>query len=314
MKRLLNICLFILAFSALALNSIAQPDTLSFLHITDLHLIHNLDAYQPDLAQSRKHFGQGEVPLKQFLRTMPRKTNSNLVIATGDLVDFYKGEARNGEMTDLQVEQFSHLIRCCKVPVLLTLGNHDISAYKWKDTIRIATQSVAGQARAAWIHHIPCFREGTYYSRIFEVKGRTYRLIFLDDGYNTLLKGEQGALPYIDKAQLHWLKDQFLQSSDDVKIVFMHLPLTAANSPAGYPSELYTLLTKYPSARLILAGHNHKNAIQRFAFPEDQKMVQVQTGAFGQNPMNWRLIKLTKDQILISFPGKTVTELVIPVK
>ena len=29
---------------------------------------------------------------KQFLKTVPRITNSNLVIATGDLVDFYEGE------------------------------------------------------------------------------------------------------------------------------------------------------------------------------------------------------------------------------
>ncbi len=314
MKRLFNICLCILLFSVSALSSIAQPDTLSFLHITDLHLIFNLDAYQQDLAQSRKHFGQGEVPLKQFLKTMPRKTNSNQVIATGDLVDFYEGEARNGGMLDLQVEHFSRLIRACKVPVLLTLGNHDISAYKWKDTLRIATQTVAGQARAAWIHSVPCFRDGTYYSRIFEVKGRTYRLIFLDNGYNTVLRGEQGVLPYIDKAQLHWLKDQFLQSPDDVEIVLMHLPLTSANSPTGFPSELYALLSKNPSAKLILSGHNHKNAIQRFASLNDQKIVQVQTGSFGQSPMNWRLIKLTKDQILISFPGKTDTELMIPVK
>ena len=314
MKKLINICLFILLYCVLALNAIAQPDTLSFLHITDLHVIFNLDAYQKDLAQSRKHFGQGSVPLKQFLKTMPRKTNSNLVIATGDLVDFYEGEARNGGMPDLQVEHFSHLIRACKVPVLLTLGNHDISAYGWKDSLRTATQNVAGQARASWMRSIPCFRNGTCYSRVFEVRGRTYRLIFLDNGYNTVLQGEHGMLPYIDKAQLNWMRDQLEQSPDDVEIVLMHLPLTSTAAMSGSTNEIYTVLANHPSARMILAGHNHKNAIQGFSTNEYNKIVQVQTGAFGQNPESWRLIKLTKENILVSFPGKTETELIIPVK
>jgi 3',5'-cyclic AMP phosphodiesterase CpdA len=314
MKPLLNICLLILFFSASMLKSVARPDTLSFVHITDLHVIFNLDAYQKNLAQSRKHFGQGEVPLKEFLKTIPRKTNSNLVIATGDLVDFYEGEARRGGMLDLQVEQIYRLIRSCHVPVLLTLGNHDISAYRWKDTLRSATQNVAGQARATWMRSFPCFRDGTYYSRIFEVNGRTYRLIFLDNGYNTVFHGEHGTLPYIDKAQLHWLGDQLQQSPYDVEIVLMHLPLTSTIVAAGSSNEIYTVLANHPSARLILAGHNHKNAIQSFSSKENNKMVQVQTGAFGQNPENWRLIRLTKENILVSFPGKTETELIIPVK
>lgn len=314
MKSLLYLYLFTLYFTTAALKTAAQPDTLSFLHISDLHLIFNLDVYQQNLAQSRKHFGQGIEPLKQFLQIMPEKTHSNFIAATGDLVDFYEGETKKGEMLDFQVEQFSRLLGFADVPVFLNLGNHDISSYSWKDTIRVSKQNHAGMARAAWIRNLACFKDGTYYSRVFEVKGMIFRLIFLDDAYNTVHQGENHILPYIDKAQLHWLKDQLQQSANDIEIILMHVPFTAVVAQPGSSSELYTLLAKNPSAKLILDGHNHKNVIQHFISSGDQKMAQVQTGSFGQRTENWRLIRLTKNNILISFPGKTETELTIPTK
>jgi 3',5'-cyclic AMP phosphodiesterase CpdA len=295
-------------------NVFAQQDTLSFLHISDLHLIFNLDSYQPDLAQNRKQYEQGIAPLKQFLQTMPWKTKSNMVIATGDLVDFYEGETPDGGMLDFQAEQFSRLISDCPVPVLLTLGNHDIVAYSWADNQRASTQNVAGEAHAAWTRNVPCFRNGTYYCRIFDVSGTTYRLIFLENGYYTVHQGENIVLPYIERQQLHWLEDQLQQSPDDVEIVFMHLPVTATVAQPMPASELYSFLAKNSSAKLILAGHNHKNAIQSFTSGTDRKITQVQTGAFAQSQDNWRLIKLTKDQILVSFPGKTEIEFKLAVK
>ena len=314
MKSLLYICLFILSFTTSSLKTTAQSDTLSFLHISDLHLIFHLDIYQQNLAQSRKHFGQGIEPLKHFLQTMPEKTHSKFIVATGDLVDFFEGETSKGEMFDFQIEQFSRLLDFAGVPVLLGLGNHDISSYSWKDTIRGSSQNHAGMARAAWTRNLSCFKSGTYYSRVFKVSGTTYRMIFLDDGYNTVHQGDNSILPYIDKAQLHWLEDQLQQSADDIEIVLMHIPFTAMVARPLSSSELYNVLAKKPSAKLILDGHNHKNIVQRFISTGDQKLVQVQTGAFGYGIENWRLIKLTKNQILVSFPGKTETELVIPVK
>ena len=314
MKSLFYICLFILSFTTLSLKTAAQSDTLSFLHISDLHLIFHLDIYQQNLVQSRKHFGQGIEPLKHFLQTMPEKTHSKFIVATGDLVDFFEGETPKGEMFDFQIEQFSQLLGSANVPVFLNLGNHDITSYFWKDTIRASNQNHAGTARAAWIRNVACFKDGTYYSRVFEVNGTSYRLIFLDNGYNTVHQGENSVLPYIDKAQLHWLEDQLTQSANDIEIILMHVPFTAVVAKSGSSSELYNVMAKNSSAKLILDGHNHKNIVQHFISTGDKKIIQVQTGSFGQNIENWRLIRLTKNNILISFPGKTETELKIPTK
>ncbi len=301
-------------FLLISWTALAQKDTLSFLHITDLHVIFNQDIYQQDLAQSRNHYRQGEVSLRHFLQTMPEKTNSELVIATGDLVDFFEAEMPDGKMLDIQAEQFSHLISNCQVQVLLTLGNHDLFSFTWKDNKLKNNQNSSGRARAAWIRNLSCFRNGTYYSRLFQVGQTTYRLIFLDDSFYKFLPDDKVEIPYIDKPQLCWLNAQLHESADDIEIILMHIPFNETVTQPGFTNELYSVLTKNPSTRLILSGHLHKNAIADFPSVEDKMIVQVQTGAFARNTDNWRQIRLTEKNILISVPGKTEKELVISVK
>lgn len=313
MKTLFITCFFILCSTVATLQVAAQTDTLSFLHITDLHLIFNPDLHQQDLAQSRKHYEQGQTPLKQFLQTMPEKTNSSMVIATGDLVDSYETEGKDGKMVSFPADQFLRVLGKSKVPVLLTLGNHDISSYTWKNNTRRSDQNNAGQSRAKWIRNVPCFKNGTYYSQTYNVGETTYRMIFLDNSLYRFLPEENIENPYIDKAQLHWLKTQLEESSNDIEIILMHLPLTTAATLPESSNEIYPVLAKNPSAKLILAGHNHKNSVQNFTSGESKKMVQVQTGAFAQDKENWRVIRLTENNILVSVPGNTKTELTIPV-
>lgn len=313
MNRQIRIVLLFLAFHVFALNSIAQHDTVSFLHISDTHLIFNLGLYQSNLAQSRQHYGYGVDSLKQFLKTVPRKTNSDMVAATGDLIDFYEGETIDGNMQDLMIKQFVNLLDKSKTPVLLTLGNHDISSYSWGDSTRVSSQNHAGQARATWIRNAPCFSEGTYYSKILVAGKTTFRLIFLDDAYNSVHPGENTLIPYIDKAQLHWLENELMQSDNDIEILLMHLPITSGVTLPEHSCELYAVLAKNPSVKLILAGHNHRNAIRDFTTGDNQKITQVQTGAFGQSTKNWRRICLTENSILVSLPGSSGNELTIPV-
>ncbi len=310
----LRIALFSFAFLSLGTTKLAaQPDTLSFLHVTDLHTIFNLDIYQKSLAQRRGHYGQGVEPLKQFLQTMPLKTNSNMVIATGDLIDFFKGEIPGGEMVGFQVEQFSRVTDECTVPFLLTLGNHELASYRG-DISLASVKTEAGEARAVWIRNISCFKDGTYYSKVVQVGQTTFRFLFLDNGYVAFSPDDNMQMPYVDKAQLHWLEAQLQQSGDDTEIIFMHVPLHS-NDPGTEPScELYRVLSRTPSVKLIFAGHNHQNDITVFQVKGGHAITQVQTGAFARDTRNWRLVRLTDDQIIVSFPGKTEKELVIPTK
>jgi len=294
----------------------AQTDTLSFLHITDLHVIFNQKGYPPDMMENRKQkqYDQGENRLRQFLQTVPEKTGSDMVIATGDLVDFFEAETTESKMLDLQAEQFSRLLSDYHIPVFLTLGNHDIFTFNWQNNKLVHHSNFAGRSRAAWTRNLSCFKNGTYYSEIFEVGQTTYRLIFLDDSFYQFLPEDKVEIPYIDKSQLYWLNAQLHESEDDIEIILMHIPFKDTVNQRESSNELFTVLSKNPSTKLILAGHYHKNAITDFPSVEGRKMVQVQTGALVQNTENWRHIRITENQIMISFPGKTENELIIPVK
>jgi len=311
LKLKIRILFFILFLSG---NITAQPDTLSFLHITDTHIIFNIDFYHPGIADGRIHYSRGIEPLKFFLFTSSEKMNCDFITITGDMIDFFEAEISDEKMLDFQVEQFSRLIDGSFVPVFATLGNHDIAAYSWTDGERGSTQDIAERAKAGWIRNVRCFKNGTYYSRVYEVGDKIYRLIFLDDGFNNFQPEENVEVPFIYKPQIHWLEAQLQQSADDIEIIFMHIPIVPANSSEEPSCELYSVLAKYPSCRMVLAGHNHKNAIRDFYSPQNNRITQVQTDAFGRSADNWRMIHLTENNIMVSFPGKMDSELEISVK
>ena len=289
-----------------------RPDTLSFLHVSDIHLIFNLDFVQKDLAKNREHYGFGVAPFGKFLKNVPKETGAGFVVATGDLIDFYKGEIENNKLFGSQVEQFGQLLNKNNIPVYATLGNHDITEYSWGDSTRLSSQAEAGAARATWIKNVPCFQNGTYYSHIFHVGKTTYRFIFLDDGFNLFDEKGNYEVPYIDKAQQNWLKAQFDASAKDIEIVFMHIPIRKGDSDVN-ENSIYSVLSSQPSLKMVVAGHNHRNAVIEFDSGKG-KFYQVQTAAFATDRNAWRLIQLTKSDVIISVPGEKENELIIPIK
>ena len=306
--------LFIPLFFLIGGSAFAQIDTLSFLHITDLHVILNLEKLQPDLAEYRRQKGYhlGEEKLKQFLQNIPKETNSDFVIATGDMVDFFEAEGKNGEMRQFPTHRFSRLIKKSPVPVLLVLGNHDIFSFKWQVDKLSVNQYSAVRAKAVWTKNISCFKNGNYYSKTYIVGQTAYRLIFLDDSFYRLPSENIDDVPYLDKQQLRWLNAQFQESDDDIEIILMHIPFTENDTQPESSNALYEILSKNESVKLVVAGHNHKNIIKKFPGAGDQMLVQVQTGALVADAENWRQIHLTEDSILVSAPGKIENELKIP--
>uniref|UniRef100_UPI0032177B5B metallophosphoesterase family protein n=1 Tax=uncultured Draconibacterium sp. TaxID=1573823 RepID=UPI0032177B5B len=311
MQNGLKTKMFVLALFLLLVGYSFAQDTLSFLHISDSHVIFNLEFYQDDLAENRKNYKNGVMSLETFLNIMPQKTGSDWVVATGDLIDFYEGESRWGEMLDGQIEQFVRLTEKCKVPCFLTLGNHDVVSYSWGEGERISHQYNAEKARVEWTRNASCFKDGRYYSKMLHIGESSFRFIFIDDGYYDFSHEEEIVLPYVDKEQLHWLEAELSESASDIEIIFMHIPFSAEGTRSGEFGELFSVLAACSSVALVLAGHNHKNVIRKFPVEKGGVVTQVQTGAFASNPENWRQIKVTGDCILVSQPGSTGEELKI---
>ncbi len=303
-----------------------KADTLTIIQITDTHIC-NLSEFHPVFVNKRQQYGNGVEPLKQFFSTVPFQLRADVVVNTGDNIDFYQSTTVRGDLLDTQIEQYARLINDCPVMLFCILGNHDIQQY-WvnSESTYVSQKHNAHQARAAWIRNVPCFRNGTYYSRLYRVSATDYRLIFLDNGYRS-----DSPIPFIiDPMQLDWLTFQLQESTNDVEILFMHIPLPIedankdGNSFSRTPvtldastlasNELLTLLNSNSSIRLLVTGHGHKNIIEAAKFPAGHTIVQIETGAFGQSSQNWRVIRLTGQQISISVPGSTAAEYSIPIR
>src|SRR5699024_1496690 len=121
------------------------------------------------------------------------------------------------------------------------------------------------------------------------------------DSYYEFRSEDETDIPYIDKPQEYWLNQELKASDDDVEIIFMHIPFS---TEIDKDNTLYKVLKQYPSCKLVVAGHHHKSIIKQFSQDNDSKFYQVQTAPLVDSVDNWRLIRLTEDNILISETGK----------
>lgn len=304
-------------------------DTLKFIQITDPHVC-NLTGYHQVFTRQRQQFRNNTENISGFLKTIPEKYDTDFVVVTGDNVDYYEAETSGGKMMDTQIEQYSGLLADSEIPVYLTLGNHDITSYRVNsDSGYTNNQINAEKARAVWMRNLPCFREGTYYSRIFKVDTVTFRFIFLDNSYYATKETSDGVLPFVmDPYQLIWLDAQIKASPFDVELIFMHMPVPF-EKPSGkeIPSEqlssyvarsayydLLNVLDHNPSKRIIFAGHRHFNSINNYVLSGGGMMTQVMTAAFGYDRGAWRMIRITAENIFICFPGSSETEYKIGIR
>lgn len=321
---LLYILIYLFPASAQEL-LLTGKDTITFIHVTDPHVC-NLTGFHPFFVQKRQHFGNNFEPLSNFFKSIPEKYKSDFVVITGDNIDYYEAQAESGGTMDNQIEQYARLIESSKVPVYLTLGNHDIASYYvGPDLTYTNNQLNAVRARAAWMRNVNSFRDGTYYSHLFKIDTTDFRFIFLDNAYYGTKEIKDEVLPFlIDPAQLLWLDAQLKASPDDIEIVFMHMPIShdkpgsntseplATYSSKGKFFNLFSVLGRNSSTRLFFVGHNHENIITNYILPNGNKLTQVMTGAFGYNPNDWRMIKLTNNKIFIYYSGSSKIEYIIP--
>ena len=192
----------------------------------------------------------------------------------------------------------------------MLLGNHDITHYSVGAVGKpAADQAFAGEARAAWTVAMPCFRQGTYYAIEQQVGATPYVVLMLDNGYSAAGAKEAPGFQLAHE-QLYWLRRQTEKHAKAVIVVALHVPL---GRDAG-SEAIKGAVAGTRNVALILAGHNHKDAIDDVALGETTA-VQVRTAAFGYGVNNWRRIILHPERIEIFATGKQdVVEKTIPVR
>jgi 3',5'-cyclic AMP phosphodiesterase CpdA len=316
-KKASCIVTFLIAFPQI--NYAQDVEVLKILQLTDVHIC-NLTGYHPAFVFSRQHYGSGVEPLTKFLRTQPEKLDIDAVIITGDLIDYFEAETEKGPLLSTQIEQFVPIYNQCVVPIFLTLGNHDITSYWIEDAEeKESFQISAHQARAVWVRNISCFQNGTYYSRKFLIGETKYYFIFLDNGYNL----DNGA--FIDKPQLDWLNFQVKAAGSDPVVIFMHKYIPVADldgdgnafntkSPISINEEACSkgfleTLNENKNIKALFVGHGHNNVSEIIHFPSGNKILQSETGAFAQDPHNWRRIDFFESKISVYASGEEKIEL-----
>ncbi len=301
-------------------------DTLAILHTSDIHLVFAPQEYPSALARSFTGNRKSTDSLERFFRTIPGRVQADAVVITGDILACFEGESASGEMLSSQVGQFRVIYDECPVPLLLTLGNHDISSYSLRkgDSSIVTSQTSAGRARASWIRAIPCFANGTYYERLFEVGKTRYHFIFLDDGYSLHDGG-------VDKAQLDWLNERVQRAGEEPVILFHHIyfPIGDVNhdgvafdsrKPVDWPDEkqcregFLKVLNEHRNIVLLVVGHGHENVFEKVSFPSGHSIYQVETGSVAEGSGNWRLLRCTGNGIIVSKPGGRETEVTVPLR
>ncbi len=300
-------------------------DTVNIVHISDAHIVYQLEKTHPIFIKLREHLLGGADSLTKFINFVPKTLNPDAIVITGDLIDYYKAESsgEQDEMIDNQIEQFKNVYEASRVPILLTLGNHDISTYyvDEKNSIKIENQISADQARASWIRNISCFKNGTYYQKEYRVGKTNYHLFFLDNGYS-LANG------MFDETQLNWFRVQLEKIADEPVILFFHryYPIgdvngdgitIKKNKPTDWPKEddcskgMLKILNEHKNIKAMFVGHRHKNAWEGINFPSGHKIYEIMTSALFKGTDNWRLISFTENEITISNTGSTDKEIQI---
>lgn len=279
----------ILLIALVSLGWTAEP-AIDFIQVTDTHVV-DLAGVHPALVKAREHFVGTGAAFGRFLDRLPVSPRPAFLLHTGDMEDaFCFDRVCRG------VEHFRPLLGRSPVPVYLTLGNHDIQAYRHEEgnPRLIADYSVAPRARKEWIRAASCFRKGTYYSFSRQAGKTAYVFLVLDNGDRRLAQDSA-----FSAAQLAWLKKQVIANRAAPVILVMHVPL----GEDAYSAEIKGALAGAGRIALAIAGHRHSNGIERIT-AGDRGFPQVRTAAFGYGENNWRRFRLLEGRVEVGVAGK----------
>ncbi|MEK7750613.1 MAG: metallophosphoesterase, partial [Acidobacteriota bacterium] len=227
----MRIAVLLLAIASLGW---AAGPAVDFIQITDTHVV-DLAGVHPALVKAREHFAKTGAAFERYLEGVAKPPRPAFLLHTGDIADAYCFDRAAGPEVCRGVERSKPILKRSPVPVYLTLGNHDIQAYRHKDgnPRLIADHSVAPRARAEWSKAAKSLRNGTYYSFKRRAGNTSYIFLVLDNGERSLAKDSA-----FSAGQLAWLKRQVAANPKAALILVMHVPL----GDDAYSGELKSAL------------------------------------------------------------------------
>ena len=211
----------------------AGATDLTFIHLTDLHLVERDDGQV-----------NGQAPTERLHRVLDRIRATELtpafILVTGDLVN-------NGQAAEYHtLNRLLPALQSFGAPVLFGMGNHDA---------RLPfRQLVLGEATTG---EAPPYYHSTLINGV--------NVIMLDSQVPNEVHG------YLDETQLAWLADELAKPVADGHLIALHHPPVSSTvallEPIGLHNAdaLAAVVARYDNVLGILSGHIHYNHVTRFA-------------------------------------------------
>ena len=192
-------------------------------------------------------------PIAELMGRMAETTGMECVLAVGDIHHFNGVASTSDPLWTTNFEQvYSH-------PELMldwfpVLGNHEY---------RGNTQAVLdyGKVSRRWV------MPSRYYTKVFDSKGTTVRIVFLDttpliDRYRENTEKYPDACKQDPQAQLDWLDHVLKNATEDWVVVVGHHPIYAYTTKAEYERTdmqkyVMPILHKYNNVSIYACGHIH---------------------------------------------------------
>ena len=199
-------------------------------HITDLHLRTEGELAFTGMIDTAARL----VETVDFLNAF--RPRPDLVLVTGDLVDFGKPE----EYANLR-----RVLDRLTVPAYLIPGNHDN-----RENLRRAYADHGYMPRSGFLHYV--------------IDGHPVRLIGLD----TLDQGQVAGLMCAER--LAWLDARLAEAPDQPTLLFMHHPpySTGMIRMDGYAcvggAEMGEVVGRHPQVERVVCGHLHRATVRRW--------------------------------------------------
>jgi 3',5'-cyclic AMP phosphodiesterase CpdA len=229
MKRLKIFAILLLQVTLL----LAQ-NNFSFVYLPDIHL-------QPDSAV---------VEGFEQLAKQINRINPDFVLTGGDMI--YTAKNTNGDKAKILFDLMDKEFRLLKMPVYLTMGNHE--------NVGITKESGIDKSDPMWGKQL---YQSRYVSRYYTFNYNGWKFFVLDG--IKILEQEKNYTQGVDSLQIEWIRNELLATAKSTPVVIsIHTPLINPHAISDPDSRALSVnsatvlnLFRDYNLRIVLEGHTH---------------------------------------------------------